>query len=300
MTRPPVVLDHLTKTFGPRRGIGDVTLTVEEGQVVGFLGPNGAGKSTTIRCLLGLYHPTSGQARVLGHDPTDAGRGFLSDVGYIPGELRLPESLSGADVLDRCARIRGLTGTTCRDELVERFGAEVDRPLKVLSKGNKQKLGIILAFMHRPRLLVLDEPTSGLDPLLRGEFTALVRRTVDEGRTVFLSSHDLDEVQQLADRVAIIKEGRLVANDTVDSLRAASPHTIEVDFDHDVDTRPLTRLPNISVVAAGPRHATLTYTGPAAPVLDVLTPLRPVALIARRAGLEELFLRLYGGETDEH
>ena len=261
MSASPVVAEHLSKTFGRGRGITDVSLRVEDGQVVGFLGPNGAGKSTTIRCLLGLYRPTSGRASTLGVDPSRGDAGFLRDVGYLPGELALPEALSGADLLARFGRMRGLADTAYRDELVDRLGAETERPIRMLSKGNKQKLGIVLALMHRPRLLVLDEPTSGLDPLLQDEFAAIVRETVADGRfSVLLSSHDLDEVQRLP---------------------------------------PLADLAAVTLTSASPRHVTLTYSGPLAPVLDVVVRLAPESLTARPADLDELFHRLYDARPEE-
>ncbi|MGV1010485.1 MAG: ABC transporter ATP-binding protein [Dermatophilaceae bacterium] len=298
MTGAAIVADHLTKTFGRGRGITDVSLSVAPGQVFGFLGPNGAGKTTTIRCLLGLYRPSSGRASVLGHDPATHDVAFLADVGYLPGELRLPEALTGAEVIARFAAIRGLTDTAYRDELVERFGAELARPLRALSKGNKQKIGIVLAFMQQPRLLVLDEPTSGLDPLLQDEFATLVRETVQDGRTVLLSSHDLDEVQRVVQRLAIIKAGRIVVDDTVAAIRATAPRTIELTFDHDVDADRLEAVPGVTVRTSTPRHITLSHTGPAAPVLSALTPLEPETITARPAELEELFLRFY--EEDAH
>jgi ABC-2 type transport system ATP-binding protein len=294
MTAPAIAAEHLTKTFGSGRGISDVSLSVEAGQVFGFLGPNGAGKSTTIRCLLGLYRPTAGRALVLGHDPSTRDAAFLADVGYLPGELRLPEALTGGDVLARFGRARGGVDSAYRNELVERLGAELHRPIGTLSKGNKQKLGIVLAFLHRPRVLVLDEPTSGLDPLLQDEFATLLREAVQDGRTVLLSSHDLDEVQRVVNRVAIIRSGRIVIDDTVDALRAAAPRTIELTFDHDVDSWPLATVPGVTLRAGTRRHVTLTHTGPAAPVLSVLAGLEPDTITARPADLDELFRELYG------
>lgn len=300
MSASPVVAEHLSKTFGRARGITDVSLRVEDGQVVGFLGPNGAGKSTTIRCLLGLYRPTGGRAWTLGVDPSRGDAGFLREVGYLPGELALPEALTGADLLARLGRMRGLADTAYRDELVDRLGAETQRPIRMLSKGNKQKLGIVLALMHRPRLLVLDEPTSGLDPLLQDEFATLVRETVADGRcSVLLSSHDLDEVQRLVDRVVVIRAGHIVADDTVEALRATAPRTMELGFDHDIDTRPLADLPAVTLTSAIPRHVTLTYSGPLAPVLDVVVRLAPESLTARPADLDELFHRLYDARPEE-
>ncbi len=293
MTTPPITLDQLTKVFGSRRAVDGVSLTVPEGQVFGFLGPNGAGKSTTIRCLLGLHRPTSGRAVVLGSDPATGVAAFRREVGYLPGELHLPDRLTGGDVLGRFGRLRGVRDTAYRDALVERFGADLTRPLGVLSKGNKQKLGLVLAFMARPRLLVLDEPTSGLDPLLQEEFSALLAETVADGRTVLLSSHDLDEVQRVADRIAIIRSGRIVVDDTIAALRARLPRTMEVAFDHDVDAAALGRLPGVSVTSMTPRRARLSWSGPVGPLLSAVTALGPQDVTARPADLDELFHEYY-------
>ncbi len=226
MSEPGVAVvrvDELTRRFGATRGVSEVSFEIASGEVFGYLGPNGAGKSVTIRLLLGLYLPTSGRVRVFGLDPAAESVEIHRRIGYLPGELALYPRLTGRQHLDRFARMRDLTDITFRDTLVERFHAELDRPVHVLSKGNRQKIGLVLAFMHRPELLVLDEPTSGLDPLLQDEFAQLVRETVDEGRTVFLSSHELDEVQRVVDRLAIIKDGRIVVTDTVEVSAARLP-----------------------------------------------------------------------------
>ena len=296
--RAAIQLHQLEKRFGPNRGVLGIDLCVEPGQVFGFLGPNGAGKSTTIRCLLGLYRPDGGRAEVLGQDPAGRDPAFLTRVGYLPGELHLPEALTGADVLARYGRLRGLADLSYRNQLIERFGVELDRPVKALSKGNKQKLGLVLAFAHRPELLVLDEPTSGLDPLLQEEFARLLRETEADGRTVLLSSHDLAEVQRVVRRVAIIKAGRIVIDDTVEALRDRAPRTIELTFDHDVDPARLQALPQVSLRSASPRAITLTHTGSAAPVLAALAPLAPDTITAQPADLEELFLQLYEEDRD--
>jgi len=291
---PPVIETHtLTRSFGPHRGIIDVDLRVEQGEVFGFLGPNGAGKSTTIRILMGLYHASSGTAQVLGLDPLRDAVDVHRRTGYLPGELAVYPRVTGREILDRFGSARGLRDTRYRDELIERFGAEVDRPTQTLSKGNKQKLGIVLAFMHRPELLVLDEATSGLDPLLQQEFISLVRETAADGRTVFLSSHDLDEVQRVVHRLAIIREGRIVVTDTVDGLRRHAPRTIELVFDRDVETAALTHLDGVQVTKADPRRLRLTIAGPVAPVLRAIAPLDPIDLLARPADLDELFLDYY-------
>jgi ABC-2 type transport system ATP-binding protein len=300
MTVAPVNVERLTKDFGQRHVVADVSLTVPEGQVLGFLGPNGAGKTTTLRCLLGLYRPSRGSVRIFGHDPAEVPAVVLADVGYLPGELRLPDAMTGRDILERCGGVRRLKDTTHRDQLVDRFGVDLDRPLGSLSKGNKQVVGLVLAFMHRPRLLLLDEPTSGLDPLLQEEFATLLREATAEGSTIVLSSHDLDEIQRAVQRVAIIRSGRVILDDTVEALRTQAPHTVVAEFDHDVDPRPLTRVPGVTLRTTTHRRLTLTYTGPAAAVLSALAGLRPDTLTARPANLDELFLRLYQGDPDEH
>ena len=185
--------------------------------------------------------------RIFGRDPVTDATDLLRRIGYLPGELTLFQKLTGRTHLDRVARIRGLTDHRLRDELVDRFGVELDRPLHTLSKGNRQKVGLVLAFMHRPDLLVLDEPTSGLDPLLQDEFARLVRETADDGRTVLLSSHDLDEVQRLVDRVAIIREGEIVVTDTVEHLRLTAPRTVEFRFANPIDPQRFAELDGVTV-----------------------------------------------------
>lgn len=294
-----IAVDGLTRSFGARRGVIDVAFEVNVGEVFGFLGPNGAGKSTTIRLLLGLYRPTSGRMRVFDLDPACASVEIHRRVGYLPGELALYPRLTGRQHLDYAARVRDLTDHAYRDELVERFQAELDRPVRVLSKGNRQKIGLVLAFMHRPDLLILDEPTSGLDPLLQDEFARLVRETVAEGRTVFLSSHELDEVQRVVDRLSIIKEGRIVVTDTVEGLRRAAPRTVELRFAQDVDPARFADLAGVKVLSAKPTRLVLSVTGPVAALLRAAGELDAVDVTARRADLDELFLTYYRGEPEE-
>ncbi len=292
-----ITVDGLTRWFGSRRGVIDVAFEVNAGEVFGFLGPNGAGKSTTIRLLLGLYRPTSGRVRVFGLNPARDSVDIHRRIGYLPGELALYSRLTGQQHLDYAARVRGLTDLAYRDELVARFGAELNRPVRTLSKGNRQKIGLVLAFMHRPDLLVLDEPTSGLDPLLQDEFAHLARETVADGRTVFLSSHELDEVQRTVDRLSIIKDGRIIVTDTVEGLRRAAPRTIEFTFTRVVDKARFADLPGVHVLSHDATRLVLSVTGPVAPLLRTAAELDPVDVTARRADLDELFLTYY--RTDE-
>jgi beta-exotoxin I transport system ATP-binding protein len=294
---PVVEVADLTRTFGPRRGVADLSFAIGPGEVFGFLGPNGAGKSTTIRLLLGLIRPTSGMARVFGLDPVQDTVGVHRRTGYLAGDLALYPRLTGRQHLDRLGHARGVAGGRYRDELVERFDVELDRPVRVLSKGNRQKIGLLLAFLHRPDLLVLDEPTSGLDPLLQDEFGRLVRETVAEGRTVLLSSHELDEVQRLVDRLTILREGRVVVTDTVEGLRRAAPRTVSFRFGGEVDSQRFAALDGTRVVAARDGRLTLAVSGPVAPALRLAGELGAVDVTARPADLDELFLAYYRADA---
>jgi ABC-2 type transport system ATP-binding protein len=288
----------LTKRFASTTAVADLNLRVEPGQVFGFLGPNGAGKSTTIRMLLALQRPTRGRAELLGLDAAADSVEVHRRVGYLPGDLELFPRLTGRQHITWFARTRSVDAGSLARQLADRFQVMVDRPVRELSKGNRQKIGLVLAFMHRPELLILDEPTSGLDPLMQHEFESLLRETIAEGRTVFLSSHELGEVQRVADRIAIIKEGRLVAEDTVDGLRRAAPQKMEVRFPHPVDPAELSAVKGVAVTASDGRRVTLDVTGEIAPVLKVLASHDPVDLISRPASLDELFLRFYRESPD--
>ena len=292
--RVVIAVEGLTRRFGGRRGVTDVSFEVRAGEVFGYLGPNGAGKSVTIRLLLGLYHPTSGRAEVFGLDPRRDAVEIHRQVGYLPGELALFPRLTGRQHVERFAAIRRLTDRSCERELTERFGVELDRPVHTLSKGNRQKVGLLLAFMHQPGLLVLDEPTAGLDPLLQDEFARLVRETVDQGRTVFLSSHELDEVQRVVDRLAIIRDGRIVVTDTVEGLRRRAPRTIVFRFARAVDPQHFAGLDGVRILHSGDAdRVALSVTGPVGPLLRVAVELDPVDVTARPADLDELFLTYY-------
>ena len=242
--------------------------------------------------LLALQRPTGGRAALLGLDAVADSVEVHRRVGYLPGDLELFPRLTGRQHIAWFARARGVDDSMAR-QLADRFQVVVDRPVRELSKGNRQKIGLVLAFMHRPELLVLDEPTSGLDPLMQHEFENLLRETIAEGRTVFLSSHELGEVQRIADRIAIIREGRLVAEDTVDGLRRAAPQKMEVRFRHPVDPAELSVVKGVTVTASDGPQVTLDVTGEIAPVLKVIASHDPVDLISRPPGLDELFLGFY-------
>jgi ABC-2 type transport system ATP-binding protein len=225
---PVIETRALTKRYGRRTALHGIDLTIEPGRVFGVIGPNGAGKTTTMRVLLDIIRATSGEVRVLGHDPRTAGPALRRRIGYLPGELALEGRATAGSLLRHYAELNGGVEHRRIDELADRLGLELGRPVRSLSKGNKQKVGLVQAFAHRPDLLVLDEPTSGLDPLVQQEFLTMVREARDAGQTVFLSSHVISEIQQAADDVAVLRAGRIVDVSTVERLRAAARRSVRI------------------------------------------------------------------------
>ena len=295
MTTPAVETFGLSKTYqGKTRALVGLDLRVERGEVFGYLGPNGAGKSTTIRLLLDLIHATAGSAAVLGLDSRRQGVEARSRIGYLPGDLRLNDRMTAGEQLDSLARLRGSADDALRNELCERFGLELERPIRHLSKGNRQKVGLVQAFMHRPELVVLDEPSSGLDPLLQAEVRSLLRETAADGRTVFLSSHSLDEVQHTADRVAIIRGGRLIDVDAVEHLRERALRHVTIVFAEPVEAARFEGLDGVRVDSVEDSVVRLSAPEPAmdAIVKEAATH-RIVDLVSQPADLEEIFLELY-------
>ena len=291
---PAIETSELSKRYGKGvLALDGLELRVERGEVFGFLGPNGAGKSTTIRLLLDLIRPTSGSARLLGHDIRGNSPAARSATGYLPGDLRLADRLTGTAQLDSLARLRGVA-TPLRDELCERFGAVLDRPVRELSKGNRQKLGVVQALMHRPKLVIMDEPTTGLDPLLQEEFHAVVRETAAEGRTVFLSSHSLDEVQRTADRVGIIRSGRLLSVDRVAALRERALRHVTILLRPDGQALDFASLPGVRVQEQGGGRIVLTAPESSMDgVVKVAARAEVVDFVSAPADLEEIFLDAY-------
>jgi len=287
---------RLTKRYGTVRGVEDLDLRVEQGEVFGFLGPNGAGKSTTIRTLLDFQRPTAGVAEVLGLDSRRDSVEIRRRVGYLPGDLRLFDGMTGAEHLEWFSHARGGHDASATASLIDRFAIEMDRKIGDLSRGNRQKVGLLLAFMHGPELLILDEPTSGLDPLMQAEFELLLGETADAGGTVFLSSHSLAEVQRVAERVAIIRAGHLVVTETVDRLRARAPRVMGMRFAAPVDAEPFRRIPGVTKVDAHGCDLDLHVSGEIGPVLQAALDQHVVDLTAHQADLDELFLAYYREE----
>jgi ABC-2 type transport system ATP-binding protein len=285
----------LSKNYGLGRGLFDLDLHIEAQEVFGFLGPNGAGKSTTIRCLMGLIRPTAGSAHIFG---LDCIRDYVSvkrKVGYVPGEMPQFGSLRGSEVVAYLGALRGGADLKSVRALAERFNLDLSRRYREYSSGNKQKLAIVLAFMHRPQLLILDEPTHGLDPLNQQEFFGLLSEAREDGATVFLSSHILSEVERMCDRVGIIRSGRLVTIADLDELHAIRFHHVELEFapGTDVPVKAIRSAAGVEDVVASDHTVKCIVKGSFEPLLDALRGTTVANLVSHEPSLEEIFLEYY-------
>ncbi len=291
-TVPAVRTESLTKRYGPVAALDRLDLELGEGEILGYLGPNGAGKTTTIRLLLGFVRPTAGRAQLFGIDcqrrPVEAHR----RVAFVPGEATLWPSFTGAETLHLLGRVHGRVDQAYREELVARFDLDTSKKVRAYSKGNRQKVVLIAALMTRADLLVLDEPTSGLDPLMEQEFRRCVGEAKARGQTVFLSSHSMSEVEAVCDRVAILRNGRLVETGTLADMRHLSALTVEATFAGPAPD--LSRLPGVGVVEQTGQTVRCQVQPPIEPLLDALARASVTRLVSREPSLEELFLALYG------
>jgi ABC-2 type transport system ATP-binding protein len=285
---------RLTKDYGQGRGLFELDFEVQRGEILGFLGPNGAGKSTTMRLLLDLIKPTSGSASLLGMDSQGDSLAIRRRVGFLPGDLALYPTLTGAAMLDYLAELRGGVNRQVRDALSERFEADLNRKIRELSTGNRQKLGLIQAFMHEPELLVLDEPIAGLDPLVQRSFHALLKEVAEQGRTILLSSHTLSEVERVADRVAILRHGRLVVIDSFERLREVAVQRLEIEFTGRAP-RPedLRAVSGVREVTPEGSHYLVAYEGSVDALVKAIAGYEVRTIRSRDDDLEEIFLRYY-------
>lgn len=295
MKRPILDVQGLTKRYGKNRGVDDITFDVAEGEVFGFLGPNGSGKTTTLRQIMGFLKPDAGRALVDGRDCWREPVAVKRLVGYLPSEMALDPNLSGDQTLEYFGNLRGGVDAGCVKALAERLGLDLSRKFRQYSRGNKQKLGLVQAFMHRPRLLVLDEPTTGLDPLNQQEFERLVRETQAQGATVFLSSHILSEVEHLCHRVAIIREGRLVHTGSLAALNTLQHQVVEIGFGEVVPASVFGTLPGVEQVELldGGRRLRLVVQGELDAVVKLAGRYHVTRLVSHEPPLEESFLRFY-------
>jgi ABC-2 type transport system ATP-binding protein len=296
----------LVKKFGRREVLHGVDFDVEAGTVFGVIGPNGAGKTTTMRCLLDIIRPSGGEVRVLGVDPRRGGPELRRRIGYLPGELFLEGRVTGRKLLAHYEAVSGPVPAGRINELAERLGLDLDRHTRKLSKGNKQKLGLLQAFMHQPELLVLDEPTSGLDPLVQQEFHAMVREARHRGQTIFLSSHVLSEVQQTADTVAILRDGHIIAVESVSGLREGAVRRVRITaagIAADDAVALLTRVPGVGQVEVLESDGTVTLSalleGPIQPLVRILGSLQLTDLVLEEPDLEDAVLKMYSAQPEE-
>lgn len=287
----------LSKDYGRGRGLFDLNLEVEEGEVLGYLGPNGAGKTTTIRLLMGLIHPTAGSATIFGLDCQRQAVEVTRLVGYVPGELPQFGGLRGSEIVAYMAGLRGGVDEKVVTQISERFSLDLGQRFREYSRGNKQKLAIVLGFMHRPRLLILDEPTGGLDPLNQQEFYNLCRETRDAGATVFLSSHILSEVEHISDRVGIIRDGRLVEMAKLSDLHQIRVHQVEIEFAGTVPLDAIRAAQGVDRVEVDDHRVRFVVQGSFESLMKALSSASVVNFVSHEPSLEEIFLTFYRGDT---
>jgi ABC-2 type transport system ATP-binding protein len=289
----------LTKLYGQAVALDHLDITVYEGEILGYLGPNGAGKTTTIRLLLGLIKPTSGSATILGKEVQHNAAELHKEIAYVPGETSFWPTMTGAETLRFLGTIHGSTDKEYEAELIKKFEFDVAKKVRSYSKGNRQKIALIAALASRAKLLIFDEPTSGLDPVMAKVFRNEVLSAKANGQTVFLSSHMLEEVEELCDRVAVLRRGKLVELGTLDTLRHLSAVTVEATFS---STPPdVSKLKHVSDIEVHDHHLRCNVNGPIDELLTVVAKAKPLSFLSRKPSLEELFLALYDGDgNDSH
>ncbi|WP_027409158.1 ABC transporter ATP-binding protein [Anoxybacteroides tepidamans] len=287
----------LTKHFANQKGIFDVSFTVERGEVFGFLGPNGAGKSTTIRHLLGFMKPTKGTARINGHDCWREASIVQKYVGYLPGEISFLEGMTGMDFLNLLAGMRRMTDFTYRNELIERLQFDVDTPIRKMSKGMKQKVGIVAAFMHDPEVIILDEPTSGLDPLMQQTFIQIVLEEKKRGKTLFMSSHSFPEIERTCDRAAIIKNGRIVAINNVHELQSMQRKLFDITLASEQEAQALAQS-SLDIVEHDGVRVRIAVQGNYNAFLAELTKYKVQNVDMHVQSLEDIFMNYYDKRRD--
>jgi ABC-2 type transport system ATP-binding protein len=289
---PVIVIDTLHKSYGKIQAVKGISMRVERGEIFGFLGPNGAGKTTTIRCMLDVIRPTSGTLHVLGLDAQRDKMELHRHIGYLPGDVRLPGQMTGKQIINYFSRLQGRQPVLL-DDLVARFDVEIKRPLKGYSKGMRQKIGIVLAFMCDPDVLILDEPTSGLDPLLQRTFNEFLLQEQERGKTIFMSSHIMSDVEKVCQRVAVIRQGEIVTIEEVEKLRQKAGQRVTVEFGDPVSIDELSHMPGVSNVTSHNHSYHFNVGGSMDALIKALSRHEVLRLQAEEAPLEEVFLQFY-------
>ena len=292
-----IEVKNVTKDYGQGRGIFDVNITVKKGEVFGFLGPNGAGKTTTIRNLLGFIRPDKGQCFIEGMDCFKNAAKIQENLGYLPGEIAFLDDLTGKQMIEFIADMKGLKDRAMIQELMERFELDPKGKIKKMSKGMKQKIGIICAFMGDPDIIILDEPTSGLDPLMQNHFIDLILEEKAKGKTILMSSHIFEEVERTCDRTAIIKQGKIVAIENMESLKAKKRKFYTIEFHKEKELIKFKEEnPTVRIIEVSGKIATVAVQGDILSFLNLITKYEIKDLDVKRETLEEIFLHFYGGE----
>ncbi len=298
MSKPVIEARKLTKYYGKNRGIIDLNFNVMDGEVFGYLGPNGAGKTTTIRTLLDLIRPTDGEAKIFGKDVRLDGEEIRKSVGYLPGELALFSGMSGRDILTYLSNVKEDVDWNYIRELADRLEADLDQDVADLSSGNKQKLGLIQAFMAKPKLLILDEPTNGLDPLMQQEFFRLIEEARENGQTVFVSSHILPVVERICDRVGIIRKGKLVTVEEIEDLKKDTLRSLEIQFAERPPEERFQNLPGVQEVNFEDSRLRCKVVGKLDDLIKEAARYEVENFISHEPNLEEIFLKYYEGEEE--
>ena len=289
----PIKIERFHKNYGPNPAVEDLTLMVEKSEVFGFLGPNGAGKSTTIRSLLNFLTPSDGKISIFGLDSVKNSVEIKKHIGYLPGDISLYGSMSGLQLIKYLTRLGRNTDWNYVEILASRLQISLDTKIGTLSRGNKQKIGLIQAFMHQPDLLILDEPTSGLDPLMKQFFFKMVLEMKDMGNTIFISSHDLNEVQTICDKAAFIKSGKLIGIENIKEDFDFSMRRYTATFDQPVNPKEFTNISSVSDIAQNENKLTVTVSGNVSEFLSKLSDLHPVDLSEEDTSLEDIFMKYY-------
>lgn len=295
-----IEINGLTKDYGNHKGIFNLSFQVKEGEVFGYLGPNGAGKTTTIRHLMGFLTPDKGNATVLGKDCRTKAAAIMKDLGYLPAEMAFFDGMNGIDFLRFMGEMRGLTNTAYRDQLIEKFELDTKGRIRKMSKGMKQKLGIICAFMHDPKVLILDEPTSGLDPLMQRNFADLILEEKAKGKTILMSSHSFEEIERTCDRVGIIRQGELVATEDIHNLKEKRRKTYLVTFDNPASAATFAQKDGYDKITLSGAVAKVSILGNVSHFVQEIGNYKILDLDTENSSLEDVFMQYYGNSNTNH
>jgi len=290
-----IEINGLTKDYGNHKGIFNLTFQVKEGEVFGYLGPNGAGKTTTIRHLMGFLTPDKGSARILGLDCRSQSAAIMKELGYLPAEMAFFDGMNGMDFLKFMGEMRKMTDTSYRDALIERFELDTKGRIRKMSKGMKQKLGIICAFMHDPKVLILDEPTSGLDPLMQRIFSDLILEEKAKGKTILMSSHSFEETERTCDRVGIIRQGELVTIEDIHNLKEKRRKTFLVTFDSPATAKTFAQTDHFYKISINGATAKVSILGNVSNFVQSISKYPVRDLDTESSSLEDIFMQFYGG-----